>query len=128
MTNYLGENNCFLNVTIQALWHLGPFRVELLKLIKNNQINTKTKYDIEKLNGVNKDHIRIVSNNNSNFLDALCNLFVQYEFTKLATLPATELRGTLSTLSDQFQLGEFVYMCVCKEKVGGWRVCGCGCK
>ena len=24
--NNAGENNCFLNVTIQALWHLGPFR------------------------------------------------------------------------------------------------------
>ena len=28
-----GENNCFLNVTVQALWHLNPFRSELLRLI-----------------------------------------------------------------------------------------------
>lgn len=26
LSNYIGENNCFLNVVIQALWHLDPFR------------------------------------------------------------------------------------------------------
>jgi hypothetical protein len=33
LLNQLGENNCFLNVTIQALWHLGPFRTHLQQLI-----------------------------------------------------------------------------------------------
>jgi uncharacterized UBP type Zn finger protein len=26
LLNYLGENNCFLNVVIQSLWHLEAFR------------------------------------------------------------------------------------------------------
>ena len=29
LTNNSGDNNCFLNAIIQALWHVGPFRVEL---------------------------------------------------------------------------------------------------
>ena len=29
LSNNSGDNNCFLNATIQALWHLGPFRIEL---------------------------------------------------------------------------------------------------
>jgi hypothetical protein len=33
LQNQIGENNCFLNVTIQALWHLGPFRTHLQQLI-----------------------------------------------------------------------------------------------
>ena len=36
LANAVGENNCFLNVTVQALWHLGPFRTELQRLIKDN--------------------------------------------------------------------------------------------
>ena len=28
--NYWGENSCFLNVCVQALWHLKPFRDEFL--------------------------------------------------------------------------------------------------
>lgn len=31
--NNAGENNCFLNVTIQALWHLGPFRYIYIKYL-----------------------------------------------------------------------------------------------
>ena len=33
LANSAGQNNCFLNVTVQALWHLGPFRTELRRLI-----------------------------------------------------------------------------------------------
>lgn len=36
LANAVGENNCFLNVTVQALWHLGPFRTELQRLIDGN--------------------------------------------------------------------------------------------
>lgn len=39
-------------------------------------------------------------------LDALCNLFVLYQYTELSILPPTELRMTLSDLFSQFQLGE----------------------
>lgn len=30
--NNFGENNCFLNVIIQTLWHLDSFRIPFLKL------------------------------------------------------------------------------------------------
>jgi hypothetical protein len=35
----------------------------------------------------------------------VCNLFIQYEFTDMTVLPATELRESLSLLSDHFKLG-----------------------
>ena len=41
LANAVGENNCFLNVTVQALWHLGPFRTELQRLIKDNTGNVR---------------------------------------------------------------------------------------
>ena len=30
LSNLVGENNCFLNVSVQALWHLKPFREAIL--------------------------------------------------------------------------------------------------
>lgn len=102
LSNESGENNCFLNVTIQALWHLGPFRIELLKLISNNEIDRKYKCETK------DDPFKLSSHTDKDggLLRALCNIFVQYEFTELPTLPPTELRTVLSTLFDEFQLGE----------------------
>jgi hypothetical protein len=80
----VGENNCFLNVTIQALWHLGPFRIELQKLIGRPSYGLK----------------------NGGLLQTLCNLFTQYEFAEQSVLPPTELRESLSSLSGEFQLGK----------------------
>eukprot|EP00596_Hydrurales_sp_CCMP1899_P002688 CAMPEP_0119037268 /NCGR_PEP_ID=MMETSP1177-20130426/5525_1 /TAXON_ID=2985 /ORGANISM="Ochromonas sp, Strain CCMP1899" /LENGTH=272 /DNA_ID=CAMNT_0006998311 /DNA_START=112 /DNA_END=930 /DNA_ORIENTATION=- len=104
LSNENGENNCFLNVTIQALWHLGPFRVELLKLISNNEIDKQYKCET-------KDDPFLVNSPSPTEMDkglihALCNIFVQYEFTELPTLPPTELRIILSSLFKEFQLGE----------------------
>jgi hypothetical protein len=80
LANQTGENNCFLNVTIQALWHLGPFRVELQRLVAN-----PPKY--------------------GKLLPALCRLFYDYEFADLSVLPPTELREVLFSISDRFELG-----------------------
>ena len=84
LQNLTGENNCFLNVTIQALWHLGPFRVELQKLVESESLRS------------------------GDLINAICNLFTQYEFTELSVLPPTELREMLANLSDRFQLGSIV--------------------
>lgn len=92
LRNLSGENNCFLNATIQALWHLGPFRYELQNLI------SKAKLTDGKSSSEKKKKIGL--------LDALCNLFVEYQYTELSILPPTELRETLSELFKQFQLGE----------------------
>ena len=93
LRNLSGENNCFLNATIQALWHLGPFRYELQKLISKAKL-TDGKSSSE------------IGGKKMGLLDALCNLFVQYQYTELSILPPTELRETLSELFKQFQLGE----------------------
>lgn len=82
-----GENNCFLNVTIQALWHLSPFRIQLKQLIA---------FLDRPLVNKQQDHRLLVS---------LCNLFVQYEFTEEEVLPPQELRQSLSELSEKFRLG-----------------------
>ena len=93
LRNLVGENNCFLNATIQALWHIGPFRHQLQTLIakKNSE---KEGNDVASIC------------ESRSILDALCNLFVQYQCTELSILPPTELRTTLSDLFSQFQLGE----------------------
>lgn len=90
LLNHAGENNCFLNVAVQTLWHLGPFRYEMQKRIASRN-NSK--------NGGSK-------NVETEMMEALCNLFVQYEHTNLSTMPSTELRKTLSGLFDECRLGE----------------------
>jgi len=39
-------------------------------------------------------------------IDALCNLFSQYEMSHLSVLPPNELRQTLQAISGRFDLGE----------------------
>ena len=90
LSNNVGENNCFLNVAIQTLWHLGPFRYEMQKRIASRN------------NGQNGGS----QNVETEMMEALCNLFVQYEHADLATIPSTELRKTLSGLFDECRLGE----------------------
>jgi hypothetical protein len=85
LLNSTGENNCFLNVTIQALLHLTPFRIELHKRINTNSIK---------------------QTNDTILLQSMCNLFIQYQFTDQSVLPPTELRESLSSLSNRFNLGK----------------------
>ena len=80
-----GDNNCFLNATIQALWHLGPFRIGLQRILEDNS----------------KSQL-----NNSSILNAIINLFINYEFTDLTCISPLELRKLLSSISDQFLLGD----------------------
>lgn len=89
LQNRSGENNCFLNVAIQALWHLGPFREQLKGLLR----------------ALASEGALLNSTQDTSILAALCNLFVQYEFAEEEVLPPTELRESLCKLSDKFQLG-----------------------
>lgn len=84
LVNAVGENNCFLNVTVQALWHLGPFRMGFQNLIAQSDRNHKS---LDKI------------------VDAICNLFVNYEYADSSVIPATELRQKLSLISSRFELG-----------------------
>ena len=79
-------------MTIQALWHVGPFRYQLQLLIAKTTAERARK---------GKDYRK----DSTGLLYALCNLFVQYEYTELSILPPTELRTSLSSLFSQFQLG-----------------------
>lgn len=93
LKNDSGENNCFLNVTIQALWHLGPFRCHLQQLIS---IMERERL----LNGQEQQE------DQNSLLTALCNLFTQYEFTDQKVLPPNELRESLGKLSADYELGK----------------------
>lgn len=98
LKNETGENNCFLNVTIQALWHLGPFRAHLTSYIHERQQQGTSK--VKSKNVQSKGAAAV------GLLDALCNLFVQYEFSDQSALPPTELRECLMSVSADFKLGE----------------------
>jgi hypothetical protein len=89
LKNAAGENNCFLNVTIQALWHLGPFRAnmkQLMAAILDGQFSPKFV--------------------DQSFILALCNLFIQYEFAEEQVLPPDELRLLLGSLNEKFGVGK----------------------
>jgi hypothetical protein len=92
LTNQTGENNCFLNVTIQALWHLGPFRCQLQQLIRIFESERSKNSPFE--------------NESMSLLSSLCNLFTQYEFTDQKVLPPNELRESLGKLSSDYELGK----------------------
>lgn len=88
LENFRGENNCFLNVVIQALWHLEPFR---------------TKFG--SVNGVKRPH-------NHQEPCVYCSIeiiFAQYEFSEETEIPPTILRQTLAYLfkpQTRFQMYE----------------------
>eukprot|EP00605_Chrysophyceae_sp_TOSAG23-4_P000083 GSChrysophyteH1.ASY1.ANO1.85.1 assembled CDS len=97
LSNPLGENNCFLNVTVQLLWHLGPFRSELKRLINTSDGFIHVPFTTLEAAGGGERSLEII--------DALCNLFLQYELSEKDVLPPDELRLTLSQISQQFELG-----------------------
>ena len=81
LENLSGENNCFLNSTIQALWHLNMFRERIL-------------YS-EHTGG--EENIDLIFPNEDNdptldTLGAVCSLFAQYQYTEEQCIPTTEIR------------------------------------
>lgn len=90
LRNEIGQNNCFLNVTIQAMWHLGPFRMHLRQLIASLARGKVLSSPIV----------------DRSFLLALCNLFIQYEFTEEQVLPPDDLRSLLGQLDEKFEFGK----------------------
>eukprot|EP01114_Cavostelium_apophysatum_P005186 TRINITY_DN1591_c0_g1_i3.p1 TRINITY_DN1591_c0_g1~~TRINITY_DN1591_c0_g1_i3.p1 ORF type:complete len:751 (-),score=178.89 TRINITY_DN1591_c0_g1_i3:1041-3293(-) len=89
LINGIGENNCFLNVVIQSLWHLKSF----VKKFSTHQEHS---------------HPPGVEPNSCPFC-ALKVLFVQFEFSEEFQLPPTALREAMSVLfrgQSRFQLGQ----------------------
>lgn len=88
LQNKLGENNCFLNVAIQLLWQLGPFRTHLLQfssMLPESYLLDDTKH---------------------NMILSLCRIFALYQQSSDQVLPVEELRVFLSTLSNKFLVGQ----------------------
>ncbi|KAF0684515.1 Aste57867_23514 [Aphanomyces stellatus] len=86
LTNHIGQNNCFLNVIIQSLWHLDSFRV----LIKSS------------------DHTTFHTIHDTCLLCELKEIFTYYEFSEERALAPDNVRlalNMLSAQSDRFQLG-----------------------
>ncbi|EDV28588.1 uncharacterized protein TRIADDRAFT_51661 [Trichoplax adhaerens] len=82
LDNQPGENNCFLNSVIQALWHIDIFRDSLHNL----------KDDRQKSN---------------NIIEALQVIFDNYKYCDFQVLKPDYLRRVLAKLNvDRFQLGQ----------------------
>ncbi len=77
LQNMAGENNCFLNVTVQALWHLDTFRDAIRREEATSDVNELC-----------LDDMLVIVN----------SLFAQYEYSDRPVLPPTELRNVLTAL------------------------------
>eukprot|EP01119_Soliformovum_irregulare_P008684 TRINITY_DN21784_c0_g1_i1.p1 TRINITY_DN21784_c0_g1~~TRINITY_DN21784_c0_g1_i1.p1 ORF type:complete len:543 (-),score=119.88 TRINITY_DN21784_c0_g1_i1:8-1636(-) len=83
LDNFRGENNCFINVVIQSLWHLDSFRKAFSSRPREHK------------------HVEPC------VFCALEAIFTQYEFSDEATIPPTILREALAALykpHDRFQM------------------------
>lgn len=88
LENKTGENNCFLNATIQALWHLNLFREKVLY-----GGHTGGEENIDLLFAPEQDSL--MSNGEASAGDTLaafCSLFTQYQFTENDCIPSSEIR------------------------------------
>ncbi|CAK4710257.1 unnamed protein product [Aphanomyces euteiches] len=86
LTNQIGQNNCFLNVIIQSLWHLDSFRV----LIRSS------------------DHTTFHRVQDTCLLCELKEIFTYYEYSDEKALAPDNVRLALNVLSaqtDRFRLG-----------------------
>ena len=127
LTNNSGENNCFLNATIQALWHVGPFRVELQDFLASHAYLIAD--DNHNNNGhgqgqgqsAGHHHNNTDPNNNGHhsappppphndsLLRALGKIFHQMEYSTDAVVSPDELRRVIS----QHESGPFLSLYYC---------------
>lgn len=92
LLNSTGENNCFLNVVIQGLWHFSAFRNQFLDF---------------------PEHKHVGSDENSCITCALAMIFAQFQFGDSETLTPVSLRSAMSQLfedENKFQLGKLVLL------------------
>eukprot|EP00163_Fabomonas_tropica_P017645 TRINITY_DN3134_c0_g1_i1.p1 TRINITY_DN3134_c0_g1~~TRINITY_DN3134_c0_g1_i1.p1 ORF type:complete len:744 (+),score=74.29 TRINITY_DN3134_c0_g1_i1:264-2495(+) len=105
LRNTLGQYNCFLNVVIQTLWNLPPFRDAFRR---ENEDETS---------GHHHDHS---TDEESCVLCALKTLFLNYEFADASDLPPDTLRAALSKLfaeEQRFQIGQMDDACEAHEAI-----------
>jgi len=88
LKNGLGENNCFLNVVIQSLWHLKAFRTRFMEYQKHSHEDSTQEESCP--------------------FCALKIIFMHYQFGEEKEIPPTLLRKALSILykvQSKFQMG-----------------------
>ena len=75
MTNMKKENNCFLNVLIQVLFHLKSFRINILKFFNNNSLNIEDEVVLEFCNLINSYNLeRIKNEKNQNKIEPILSV------------------------------------------------------
>ena len=127
LTNNSGDNNCFLNAIIQALWHVGPFRVELQDFLAahgyliTTTTDEKNGFDhgpvppaaaIHHHNTINCHNQETnpvapppsASTHHDSILRALGNIFYQMEYGTEPVVSPDELRRVIS----QHESGRYV--------------------
>eukprot|EP01117_Protostelium_nocturnum_P012479 TRINITY_DN4600_c1_g1_i2.p1 TRINITY_DN4600_c1_g1~~TRINITY_DN4600_c1_g1_i2.p1 ORF type:complete len:630 (+),score=163.38 TRINITY_DN4600_c1_g1_i2:143-2032(+) len=90
LMNAKGDNNCFINAVIQALWHITPFRTSF-SVLESHQHT-------------------ISSDSESCIFCCLKIIFAQYEFGQDPVLPTSALREAMSKVfssQNRFELGKF---------------------
>ena len=98
--NLSGDNNCFVNVVIQALWHVDAFRLQMLQMIPESQ----TEYSHKSI----QQGLKLSDEVNISLMTAVCAIFSDYMYDKTnLILNPSRLRETLSLVSGQFKLGAF---------------------
>ncbi len=76
LQNLCGENNCFLNVCLQALWNSRAFRVEVAKLEENP----------------------LVQISYSDMVSAVNTLFAEFQYSDQKVITVPEIRDQLLTI------------------------------
>lgn len=97
LSNELGENNCFLNVIIQSLWHVRSCRV--LISMGDHAVHHRCGGDVAQAGAASK-------NNGFGAPCLLCELeqiFIMYQFSEEPVLDVDRVRVALS---DVFALGD----------------------
>ena len=96
LENAIGHNNCFLNVVVQILWHCDTFRITLQQHFSNA--------------GLTISEMRLLVDNENateiTLINAVCLLFLDYQYTLYEVLDPERVRETLWLLSGKFQFGE----------------------
>lgn len=96
LENRGGDNNCFLNVVLQVLWHTDAFRMTLEQIIESERKIEESMSSI-KTNSVE---------NEFTLLKAVCELFADYRQSTSKVLQPNQVREALWLNSGQFQSGE----------------------
>lgn len=101
LSNELGENNCFLNVIIQSLWHVRSCRV--LISMGDHAVHHRCGSDIAKAGANSKTNGGARADGAPCLLCELEQIFILYQFSEEPVLDVDRVR---MALGDVFALGD----------------------